>query len=106
MANRHHAVGAVAQEELEVAPLVEKRPVLTQSELVVLPQEAGPARGSETLELVLQLRALAQRVALERHRSGHVLAAHELAGHDELHDLGGAVADLQADDVAQTLLEG
>src|ERR1700687_1165169 len=33
------------------------------------------------------------------------LAAHQLAGHDDLHDLGRPVADLEADDVAQALLE-
>src|SRR5262245_5204055 len=33
-------------------------------------------------------------------------AAHQLAGYDGLHHLGGAVADLEADHVAHALLEG
>src|SRR5499426_3321010 len=34
------------------------------------------------------------------------LASHQLARHDGLHHLGGAVADFEPDDVAHALLEG
>src|SRR5262249_29250341 len=37
---------------------------------------------------------------------GEVLSPHQLAGDDDLLDLGGAVADLEADHVAQALLQG